>query len=108
MGEEGRQSQIAGQGAADKRTQDTKASSAVRLRMTSVEPSSRISCFFLRSLSKRLTVSRDAPVICAISSWVSPDRTRISSVLFPEGGVHESSSFASFPAEEPARIKSWI
>jgi hypothetical protein len=65
-----------------------------------VDPSSRISCFFLRSLNSRVTVSREAPIICAISSCVSPELTRISLVLLSEGGVHESSNFASFPAEE--------
>lgn len=44
------------------------ASSAIRLRITRVVPSSRMNSFFLRSLSRRVTVSRDEPIICAISS----------------------------------------
>ena len=44
------------------------ASNAVRFRMTRVEPSRRMNSFFFRSLSKRVTVSREAPIICAISS----------------------------------------
>jgi hypothetical protein len=77
----------------------------MRFRITRVEPSNRISCFFRKSLSSRVTVSRDAPIICAISSCVSPLLTR-TSFPFTEGGVHESNSFASFPAEERARIRS--
>jgi len=78
----------------------------MRFRITSVDPSSRINCFFLKSLNRRVTVSLDAPIICAISSCVRPELTRISFVLFADGGVHESNNFASFPAEERARIKS--
>ena len=47
---------------------EAKASSAIRFRITSVDPSSRINCFFFKSLNNRVTVSRDAPIICAISS----------------------------------------
>ena len=46
--------------------------------MTKVDPSRRINSFFLSSLNKRVTVSRDEPIICAISSWVMLDRMRIS------------------------------
>lgn len=54
------------------------ASNAGRLRMTKVDPSRRISSFVLSSLSRRVTVSRDEPILCAISSWVKLDRMRIS------------------------------
>ena len=47
------------------------ASSAVRFLITRVAPSSLIRSFFLNSLSRRVTVSRDAPIRCAISSWVT-------------------------------------
>jgi hypothetical protein len=47
---------------------DAIASSAMRLRITSVEPSSRINCFLFNSVMTRVTVSRDDPIICAISS----------------------------------------
>ena len=40
----------------------------MRFRITSVDPSSRINCFFLKSLNRRVTVSLDAPIICAISA----------------------------------------
>ena len=86
--------------------QETIASKAMRFRITSVDPSSRINCFFLKSLNRRVTVSLDAPIICAISSCVRPELTRISLVLFAEGGVQESSNFANFPADERARIRS--
>lgn len=87
-----------------------KASSAMRLRMTSVEPSNRISSFFLSSPSKRVTVSRDEPIICAISSCVRLDRIRISvgSLAFSAPGVQDSSNRASLPAEERASTKSWM
>ena len=89
--------------------QETIVSKAVRFRITSVDPSSRINYFFLKSLNRRVTVSLDAPIICAISSCVRPELTRISFVLlFVDGGVHESNNFASFPADERARIRSWI
>src|SRR5437868_7848843 len=68
--------------------------------MTRVEPSSLIICFRLKSLSTRVTVSREAPIICAISSWVSTERTRISRSPLPLPGVQESNSLANFPAEE--------
>ena len=56
----------------------TRASRAGRLRMTSVEPSNRINSFFFKLLSNRVTVSRDVPIICAISSWVKAERMRTS------------------------------
>jgi len=85
------------------------ASNAVRLRITSVDPSKRMNSFFLRSLSKRVTVSRDEPIICAISSWVRLARTRISGGSnCSRIGVHDSSNLASLPAEERASTKSWI
>jgi hypothetical protein len=43
-------------------------SSAGRLRMSSVDPFSCSSCFFLNSENNRLTVSRVVPIISAISS----------------------------------------
>ena len=58
------------------------ASKAVLLRITKVEPSRRISSFFFKSLRSRVTVSRDDPIICAISSWVRLDRMRISLAAF--------------------------
>ena len=84
---------------------EAKASSAVRFRITNVDPSSRINCFFFRSLNNRVTVSRDAPIICAISSCVSPERTRISFNPFVAGGVQDNSNVASLPADDRARIK---
>jgi hypothetical protein len=87
-------------GSCCRRDQETIASRAVRLRITRVEPSKRISCFFLRSLNSRVTVSRDAPIICALSSCVSPELTRTSLPL-PVGGVQDSSSLASFPVPPP-------
>ena len=44
------------------------ASSAVRFLIISVVPSSVIRFFFLSSLNKRVTVSRDEPILWAISS----------------------------------------
>ena len=77
------------------------ASNAVRLRITRVDPSKRISSFFLRSLNNRVTVSRDEPIICAISSWVRLDRMRISGGSnCSRIGVHERSNLASLPAED--------
>src|SRR5579864_3442186 len=85
------------------------ASSAVRLRITRVDPSKRMNSFFLRSLSSRVTVSRDEPIICAISSWVRLARMRISGGSnFSRIGVHESSSLASLPAEERVSTRSWM
>src|SRR5277367_6063878 len=82
-------------------------SSAPRLRITRIEPSSRISSFFLRSLKRRVTVSRDAPIICAISSCVTPERIRTSLGPFASWpGVQDRSSRASLPADERAKIKS--
>ena len=37
--------------------------------MTSVGPSRRINCCFFRLLNSLVTVSRDEPMRCAISSW---------------------------------------
>ena len=48
--------------------QTAKASSADRLRMISVGPSKRISCFRFKSLRSLVTVSREAPIRWAISS----------------------------------------
>ena len=43
---------------------------AVRFRMINFGPSNRISCFCLSLVKSRVTVSRDAPILSAISSWV--------------------------------------
>jgi two-component system response regulator LytT len=86
--------------------QAASASIAVRLRITRVAPSMRINCFFLSSLKSRVTVSRDAPILWAISSWVMAPTRRTSAVTGKCGGVQESSSFASFPAEERASTRS--
>ena len=48
--------------------QTARASKPVRSRITRVAPSSRISLFFFRSLNNRVTVSREEPMRCAISS----------------------------------------
>jgi hypothetical protein len=68
--------------------------------MTKVEPSNRINSFFLSSLNKRVTVSRDEPIICAISSWVMLDLMRISRPRLSRScpPLHESSRRASLPA----------
>ena len=50
-------------------------SSATRLRITSVAPFDCMSCFFLNSEKRRLTVSRVVPMISAISSCVSVNFT---------------------------------
>jgi len=46
-------------------------SSPAGLRMTTVEP-----VFFLKSAKTRVTVSREVPIICAISSWLSFNMSR--------------------------------
>ena len=52
------------------------ASRAVRSRITSLGPSRLINCFFLRSRNRRVTVSREAPIRIAISSWINHDREK--------------------------------
>jgi len=49
----------------------TMAFSAALLRITRFEPLDSMICRFLRSANSRVTVSRDVPIICAISSCVS-------------------------------------
>jgi hypothetical protein len=85
------------------------ASKAIRLQITNVEPSRRIISFFLSSLNRRVTVSRDEPIICAISSCVRLDLIRISLVPPPSLSrplPHESRRRANFPAEERASTNS--
>src|SRR5438132_1815016 len=90
------------------RSQAASASKAIRLRITKVEPSSLMSSFFRSSLNSRVTVSRDEPIICAISSCVRLERILISRDPFSRPTVHESNNRANLPAEERARTNSWI
>ncbi len=74
---------------------------AALLRINSVEPLACTICRFFRSANSRVTVSREVPIICAISSCVSASFTRGSLlVASPLRILHSSRSFASFsPAE---------
>src|SRR5579864_4978709 len=85
-----------------------RASKALRSRMTSVGPSWRINCFLLRSLKRRVTVSRDAPMRCAISSWVMEERIRDSTSSAISACDCDSNSRASLPAEERLSTRSWM
>src|SRR5436309_1415500 len=67
-----------------------------------------MSSFFRSSLNSRVTVSRDEPIICAISSCVRLERILISRDPFSRPTVHESNNRANLPAEERARTNSWI
>src|SRR6266496_5607675 len=70
-------------------------------RMISVEPLTYISCLALKSPSSRVTVSRDEPIIWAISSCVSISLTLTPlSVSLPPLAHHSSISFASFSDAE--------
>ena len=77
------------------------------MRITSMDPSSRMNCFFFRSLNSRVTVSREEPIICAISSCVSPEEMR-TSFPFSRMGIQESSNYANLPADERAITRSWM
>src|ERR1039458_4100770 len=45
-------------------------SRATRFGITRVDPLCVMRCCFLKPAKRRLTVSRDDPIICPISSWV--------------------------------------
>src|SRR5436305_14379308 len=78
-------------------------SKAGRLRMSSVDPLSCSSCFFLNSEKRRLTVSRVVPMISAISSWVSVSLTCDEPSLGVPFVDQESSNFANFSEGEVVR-----
>src|SRR5437660_8908776 len=84
---------------------------AILLRITRVEPFDCTIWRFFRSAKRRVTVSRDVPIICAISSWVSASLTRGSTFAdSPLRELHSTKSLASFsPAEcERPRLRtSW-
>ena len=76
-------------------------------------------CPLLRAVSKRVTVSRDEPIICSISSCVKDFSIRTGGdpfavVLAP----HSSNSFANFTLEvcdrsndlarSPSSVNSWL
>src|SRR5271157_334978 len=75
--------------------------SAALLRISRVEPFDCTICRRLRSANSRVTVSREVPIICAISSCVSASLRRGSDLaVSPFLVLHSSSSLASFsPAE---------
>ena len=79
---------------------------AMRFGMTRVEPSSRISSLSLHVASSRVTVSREDPIIWAISSWVKFEATRRSR-LRGSLATQESRSRASFSVELRASSRSW-
>src|SRR5271157_6643340 len=71
----------------------TSLSNTALLRTVSVDPLSTAICRLRKSASTRVTVSREVPIICAISSWVSASLTLGSACCgLPE--VHSSSSRA--------------
>src|ERR1019366_5819279 len=75
--------------------------SAALFRMRRVEPFFYTICRFLRAANKRVTVSRDVPIICAISSWVSASLKRGSALAAsPFCTLQSNSSFASLSAAE--------
>lgn len=81
------------------------ASKAVRSLITNVGPSSRIKRFLLKRVISRVTVSREAPILIAISSCV------IGVGLPPLAGSSsartcDSKSRANLPADERVRAKS--
>ena len=78
----------------------------MRLGITSVSPSSRIKSFRFMTLNKRVTVSREDPIIWAISSCVNSVGTR-SSRLRGSSETQESSRRASFSVELRASSNSW-
>lgn len=82
------------------------ACSAIRLGITSVPLSRRIKSFRFISLNNRVTVSRDEPIICAISSCVNSVGTR-SSRLRGSSETQESSNRASFSVELRASSSSY-
>ena len=56
---------------------------------------------FFNSANSRVTVSREVPIICAISSWVSRSFNRGSGLpASPFLELHSRSSFANFSAAE--------
>src|SRR3984957_16687361 len=86
--------------------QTARASRPVRSRITNLAPSRRINLFFFNSLSKRVTVSREEPIRCAISSWVIADRRCNSSACCSARGAHDNRSLASFPEDDLANTRS--
>src|SRR5579884_2924631 len=85
--------------------------SAALFRIRSVEPLDCTICRRFKSANKRVTVSREVPIICAISSWVRASFSRGSCfAASPFRDVHSRSSLASFsPAEcdSPSDRTSW-
>jgi hypothetical protein len=77
-----------------------KASKAVRSLITSIGPSRRINRFLRSLLRSRVTVSREAPMRIAISSWVIGVGLQPASGSSPSRTACESNSRASLPAED--------
>src|SRR5438477_11573342 len=74
---------------------------AILLRITRVEPFDCTIWRFFKSAKSRVTVSRDVPIICAISSWVRASFKRGSCFAdSPFLELHSSKSLASFSDAE--------
>ena len=77
---------------------------AVRFRMINFGPSNRISCFCLSLVKSRVTVSRDAPILSAISSWVMSMVAEDSSSSAPV--ACDSNNLANLPDDERDNTRS--
>ena len=71
-----------------------------RFMIISVDPRNCANFFSRNSLSTRVTVSRDVPISCAISSWVRETLIRMPSFVVSPSDAHSSSSRASFSPTE--------
>src|SRR5437016_1952011 len=84
---------------------------AILLRITRVEPFACTIWRFFKSAKSRVTVSREVPIICAISSWVRASFTRGSCfAASPFFELHSRRSLASFSEAEcdrPSERTSW-
>lgn len=82
------------------RAYTARASKADRSLMTSMGPSRRIKRFLRNLVRSRVTVSREAPIRIAISSWVIGVGLQLVSVSSPSRTACESNNRASLPAKE--------
>ena len=80
-------------------------SKAVRSLMTNIGPSSRIKRFLLNRLISRVTVSREAPILIAISSCVIGVGLQPAS-RSSSSRTWDSKSLANLPADERVSTRS--
>ncbi len=83
-------------------------SKATRFGITRVDPLCVMRCCFLKPANSRLTVSREEPIICPISSWVKASFTWLGFLAVVFWSSHPTSRRASFSLAESERMRSRI